>query len=234
MAEKPEKEKKEKKPKDKEKGAEHRAANKQKARRKETEAVHLETGVIEKSAEVPRRKKLFFEQIVPTMQKEDGKNNKHQVPRLEKIVLNMGVNEAKENVQALDVAREELAAIAGQRPQIRRAKKSISNFKLREGMPIGVRVTLRGDRMYEFLDRFVATAAPRIRDFRGLETKGFDGRGNYNLGLKEHHIFPEVNLERSPKTRGMNITFVTSAANDKDGIELLSQLGMPFKKPKKD
>lgn len=231
MADKPEKEKKEK-----EKGAEHRAKNKEKekAGRKAAVVHHLETGTIEKSAEKPRLKKLFFERVIPAMQGTAGMENKHQVPRLEKIVVNMGVNEAKENVQALDVAREELAAITGQRPQIRRAKKSISNFKLRAGMPIGIRVTLRGDRMYEFLDRLVSTAVPRIRDFRGLETKSFDGRGNYNLGLKEHHIFPELNLEKSPKPRGMNITFVTSANKDKDGIELLGQLGMPFKKPKKD
>ena len=130
----------------------------------------------------------------------------------------------------LDVARDELCVITGQLPQIRRAKKSISNFKLREGMPIGVRVTLRGDRMYEFLDRLIATAIPRIRDFRGLEPNGFDGQGNYNLGLREQMIFPEILAEKSPRPRGMNITIVTDAGEDAAGLELLTRLGMPFKK----
>ena len=191
------------------------------------------TGTYEKPTGAPRFKTLYLEQIVPAFLKELGKTNTLAVPRFEKIVVNMGVSEAKENIQALDQARDELAMITGQLPQVRRAKKSISNFKLREGMPIGLRVTLRGDRMWEFLDRLISTAVPRIRDFRGLEPRGFDGRGNYNLGIKEHHIFPEVNLERSPKARGLNITFVTSAANDQDGFELLDRMGMPFKKPGK-
>lgn len=191
------------------------------------------TGTYEKSAEMPRLKTFYVEQVVPGFMKDKGKTNPHAVPRLEKIVVNMGVSEAKENIQALDSAREELALITGQLPQVRRSKKSISNFKLREGMPIGVRVTLRGDRMWEFMDRLVSTAVPRIRDFRGLEPRGFDGRGNFNLGLKEHHIFAELNLEKSTKALGMNITFVTSAGNDQDGFELLDRLGMPFKKANK-
>lgn len=190
------------------------------------------TGVIEKIEEPPRLKRFFREHVVPSMLKDLGKGNTNEVPRLEKIVVNIGVTDAKENIQALDSAREELGQIVGQLPQVRRAKKSISNFKLREGMPIGLRVTLRGDRMYEFLDRLLSMAVPRVRDFRGLEPKGFDGRGNFNLGLKEHHIFPEINLEKSMRARGMNITFVTTAESDDEGLELLGRLGMPFKKKK--
>jgi len=183
-----------------------------------------------------RLKATYRETVAPAMAKDAGAASVLQVPRLIKIVINMSVNEARENIQALDAAREELAHIAGQLPQVRRAKKSISNFKLREGMPIGLRVTLRGDRMYEFMDRLISIAIPRIRDFQGLEPGGFDGSGNYNLGLKEQHIFPEVNVEKSAKVRGMNITFVTSAQalplEDKDAaaLELLGRLGMPFKK----
>jgi large subunit ribosomal protein L5 len=180
--------------------------------------------------ETPRLKKFYFEKVVDLIGGEDA--NPHSVPRISKIVINIGVSEAKENVQVLDSAREELAMITGQLPQIRRAKQSISNFKLREGMPIGVRVTLRGDRMWEFLDRLISLAIPRIRDFRGLEPKGFDGSGNYNLGLKEQLIFPEINVEKSPKQRGMNITIVTTASADQDSLTLLRALGFPFKKEK--
>jgi len=189
------------------------------------------TGVIEKISEPPRLKTFYKDQVIPEMKKDLKRENVFEVPKLEKVVVSMGVNEAKENIQALDSAREELGRICGQMPQIRRAKNSISNFKLREGMPIGLRVTLRGDRMYEFVDRFISTAVPRIRDFRGIEIKGFDGNGNFNLGLKEHHIFPEIDLEKSPKARGMNITFVTTANDDEDGKALLDRLGVPFKKP---
>ncbi|MBI4376115.1 MAG: 50S ribosomal protein L5 [Elusimicrobia bacterium] len=178
---------------------------------------------------VPRLKKQYFEQIVPALMEKAGWKNPFQVPRLVKVVINIGVSDARDNVQNLDVAREELAVIAGQWPQVRRAKKSISNFKLRQGMPIGLRVTLRNDRMYEFLDRLISTAIPRIRDFRGLEPRGFDGSGNFNLGLREQLIFPEVNVEKSPKVRGMNLTFVTTARNDEDSLELLRALGLPFK-----
>jgi large subunit ribosomal protein L5 len=179
--------------------------------------------------ETPRLKKTFNEKIVPALMEKYDLKNKFQVPHVEKIVVNIGVSDARDNVQTLDAAREELAMITGQWPQMRRAMKSISNFKLREGMPIGIRVTLRGDRMWEFLDRLISTAIPRIRDFRGLEARGFDGNGNYNLGLKEQLIFPEINVEKSPKQRGMNITMVTSAANDDIGMDLLRHLGMPFK-----
>ncbi|MFA5140699.1 MAG: 50S ribosomal protein L5 [Elusimicrobiota bacterium] len=188
------------------------------------------TGVIEKPAQPPRLRRYYTDQVVPSMMQDLKRGNVHEVPRLVKIVLNMGVSEAKENPQALDTARDAMGHICGQLPQVRRAKKSISNFKLRQGMAIGVRVTLRGDRMYEFMDRLISVAVPRIRDFRGLETSGFDGRGNYNLGLKEQNIFPEIDAEKFPKTGGLNVTFVTTASNDPDGMELLTRLGMPFRK----
>ena len=177
----------------------------------------------------PRMKVLFKEAVVPTLMEKHGLKNPHQVPRLKKIVVNIGVSEARDNVQTLDNAREELAMITGQLPQVRKATKSISNFKLREGMPIGVRVTVRGDRMWEFLDRLITVAIPRIRDFRGLEPKGFDGSGNFNLGLKEQLIFPEINAERVPKQRGMNISFVIDGGKDELSLDLLKELGMPFK-----
>ncbi len=177
----------------------------------------------------PRMKALYKEAVVPALMEKHGLKNPHQVPRLKKIVVNIGVSEARDNVQMLDNAREELALITGQLPQVRKATKSISNFKLREGMPIGVRVTLRGDRMWEFLDRLITVAIPRIRDFRGLEPKGFDGSGNFNLGLKEQLIFPEINSERVPQQRGMNISFVIDGGQDIFSLELLKELGMPFK-----
>ena len=181
----------------------------------------------------PRLKKFYKEEVVGKIMERQGYDNPMRVSRLEKIVINMGVSEAKENIQSLDDAREDLKAIAGQLPQIRRARKSISNFKLREGMPIGLKVTLRGDRMFEFLDRLISMAIPRLRDFRGLARGGFDGNGNYNLGLREHHIFPEVNLEKSPRARGLNITLVTTAEKDPEALELLELLGMPFRKLEK-
>ena len=177
----------------------------------------------------PRLKKAYAEKVVPALMDKHQFENPFQVPRLVKIVVNIGVSEARDNIQMLDAAREELAMITGQWPQVRRATKSISNFKLREGMPIGVRTTLRGHRMYEFFDRLISTAIPRIRDFRGLEPRGFDGNGNYNLGLREQLIFPEINVEKSPKQRGMNITVVTTAGNDDLAFELLQALGMPYK-----
>ncbi len=174
---------------------------------------------------------LYREKVQPALMKDFTLSSPMACPKMTKIVINIGVSEAKENIQALDLAKEDLTVISGQNPQIRKAKKSISNFKLREGMPIGVRVTLRGARMYEFFDRFVSLSVPRIRDFQGFDPRFFDGRGNLNIGLKEHHIFPEVNMEKSPKARGMNITFVTTAGDDKKGKALLEYLGMPFKKP---
>ncbi|MFI5347474.1 MAG: 50S ribosomal protein L5 [Elusimicrobiota bacterium] len=179
----------------------------------------------------PRMKALYKEEVVPSLMEKHGLKNLHQVPRLKKIVVNIGVSEARDNVQTLDNAREELALITGQLPQVRKATKSISNFKLREGMPIGVRVTLRGDRMWEFLDRLITVAIPRIRDFRGLEPRGFDGSGNFNLGLKEQLIFPEINSERVPTQRGMNISFVIDGGKDALSLDLLTEFGMPFKKP---
>jgi large subunit ribosomal protein L5 len=171
----------------------------------------------------------YRNQVIPEMIKRFSLKNIFQVPRIQKVVINMGVNDAKEDIKAMDVATAELAAIAGQKPQVRRAKKSISNFKLRQGMPIGLRVTLRGARMYEFLDRFINIAVPRIRDFRGLDSRAFDGRGNYNLGLAEQHIFPEVELDNSPKIRGLNVTIVTTAGEDVQAREMLSLFGLPFK-----
>jgi large subunit ribosomal protein L5 len=179
----------------------------------------------------PRLRKAYSEAVVPEIMKKFSYTSPMQAPRLLKIVLNMGVNDARENAKAIDLAAEDLAAITGQKPQMRRAKKSISNFKLRENMPIGVRVTLRGARMFEFLDRLVNVAMPRIRDFQGLDPKkGFDGRGNYNLGLTEQYVFPEISVEKSDKARGMNITMVTTAGEDAPARELLALMGMPFKK----
>lgn len=174
---------------------------------------------------------MYLSQVRPALMKDFGLKSPMACPKMTKIVINIGVTEAKENIQALDLAKEDLMLISGQAPQVRKAKKSISNFKLREGMPIGVRVTLRGTRMYEFFDRFVSLSVPRIRDFQGFDARFFDGRGNLNIGLKEHHIFPEVNMEKSPKARGMNITFVTTAGDNAKGKALLEYLGMPFKKP---
>lgn len=181
----------------------------------------------------PRLKDSYNRSVLPRLLKELSRTSSMAAPRLRKIVINIGVGEAKDNIQVLDQAKEDLSLITGQLPQVRKAKKSISNFKLREGTPIGLRVTLRGSRMYEFMDRFISTAVPRMRDFRGLDEKSFDGRGNFNLGLKEHHIFPEINSEKSPTARGMNITFVTSAPNDEEARLLLGLMGMPFKKANK-
>ncbi len=180
----------------------------------------------------PRLREVYSQKVIPALMKEFELKSPMAVPKLTKIVINIGVSEAKENIQALDLAKEDLAQIAGQAPQIRRAKKSISNFKLRQGMPIGVRVTLRGARMYEFLDRFISLSMPRIRDFQGIDPRFFDGRGNLNVGLQEHHIFVEVNQEKSPKARGMNISFVTTAGENNKAKALLEHFGMPFKKAK--
>lgn len=175
-----------------------------------------------------RLKETYASQIVPALQEKFQYGNAMQVPRLEKIVVNCGVGEAVQESKALDTVVAELTAITGQKPAIRRARKAISNFKLREGMPIGAMVTLRRERMYEFLDRFVNFALPQARDFRGVPTRGFDGSGNYNLGVREHIIFPEIDYDRVDQIRGMNITFVTSATNDEEARELLRLLGVPF------
>jgi len=182
---------------------------------------------------VPRKKTEYLKQVLPELAKRHGLRNPHEAPKLTCIVVNAGVSEAKDNIQALEEMKRDLAQITGQLPSVRRAKKSISNFKLREGMPIGLMVTLRGDRMWEFFDRLVSVTMPRIRDFRGIDPKAFDGRGNYNLGLKEHHVFSEISIEKSPKGRGMNITFKTTAGQDAPAQELLELMGMPFRKHKK-
>jgi len=178
----------------------------------------------------PRLLELYRQEIIPHLRKRFSYKNIMQVPRLEKIVLNMGVGEATENPKFLDTAAEELAQITGQRPAITRAKKSISNFRLRQGMPIGCRVTLRRWRMYEFLDRLINVAIPRIRDFRGLSDRSYDGRGNFSLGIKEQIIFPEIDYDKVDRIRGMDITIVTTAKTDEEAFELLSAFGMPFRK----
>lgn len=180
----------------------------------------------------PRLQALYKEKVLPALLKDMGQKSPMAVPKLSKIVVNIGVKEAREDIKALEIAREDLTAIAGQAAQVRRAKKSISNFKLREGMPIGVRVTLRGARMFEFMERFISIACPRIRDFQGFN-ESFDGKGNLNLGIKEHYIFPEIDVEKSPKAHGMNITFVTTAKNDAEGKMLMNYMGIPFKKASK-
>jgi large subunit ribosomal protein L5 len=167
-------------------------------------------------------------EVAPKLAKEFGLDNPMAVPRVEKVSLNMGLGEAIQNIKILDDAVVEMAALAGQKPTITRAQKSIASFKLREGMPIGCRVTLRGERMWDFLDRLITVALPRVRDFRGVPTKSFDGRGNFTLGLKEHTIFPEIDLNRIDKVKGMNITIVTTAGNDERARFLLRELGMPF------
>jgi large subunit ribosomal protein L5 len=179
-------------------------------------------------APTPRLKERYLDEIRSSLQESLGLSSTMAVPRLEKITLNMGVGEAKTNAKALDDAVEQLATIAGQRPVITRAKKSIAGFKIREGMPIGCKVTLRGDRMYEFLDRLMAIALPRIRDFRGINPDAFDGRGNFSMGVREQIIFPEINYDDIQEVRGLTITITTSAATDDQARELLRALGMPF------
>ncbi len=177
----------------------------------------------------PRLRDRFRSVVIPALMKERGYSNPFQVPRLEKIVINMGVGEGKENAKVLDFATADLQAISGQKPVVTRAKKSIANFKLRENSPIGCKVTLRGPRMYEFLDRLVHVALPRVRDFKGVPPKAFDGRGNYALGLKEQVIFPEITYDKVDKVRGMDIVMVTSARTDEEARALLTHLGMPFR-----
>jgi large subunit ribosomal protein L5 len=178
---------------------------------------------------LPRVKEAYQKQVVPLLMKERSYTSVMAVPRLTKVVVNMGIGEATQNIKLLDAAMEELARITGQRPATRRAKKSIAAFRLREGMPIAATVTLRGDRMYEFIDRLFNVALPRVRDFRGVPTNAFDGRGNYTLGLKDQILFPEIDYAKIDKTRGMNVTFVTTARTDEESKALLAHLGMPFR-----
>ncbi|KPL18525.1 MAG: 50S ribosomal protein L5 [candidate division Zixibacteria bacterium SM23_81] len=176
-----------------------------------------------------RLKKLYNEEVIPALTKKFKYKNKMQVPRLEKIVINMGTGDALINPKFLDAAIGDLASIVGQKPAITRAKKSISNFKLRAGMAVGCRVTLRREKMFEFFDRLVNVTIPRIRDFRGVPTRSFDGRGNYTLGISEQIVFPEIDYDSVEKVRGMDITVVTTAETDEEGMELLKLLGMPFR-----
>ena len=180
---------------------------------------------------IPRLKKEYKEEVVSNLKKEFGYSNVMQVPKLEKIVISKGVGAAVNDKKLIDHALEEITNISGQQAIATLSKKDVSSFKLRKGMPIGVKVTLRGERMYEFLDRLVTAALPRVRDFTGVRVGGFDGRGNYNLGVTEQIIFPEINIDKINKISGMDITFVTNANSDKEAMSLLSELGLPFRKP---
>lgn len=179
---------------------------------------------------VPRMREKYSGEVAPSLMKQFSYKNQMQIPRLQKIVINMGLGEAIQNAKILDSASGEIEKIAGQKPIVTRARRSIANFKLREGMPIGCTVTLRRERMWEFFDRLVTFALPRVRDFKGVSRKAFDGRGNYSLGIREQIIFPEIDYDKIDKVKGLNVTFVTSAGTDEEGLELLKALGMPFRK----
>jgi large subunit ribosomal protein L5 len=198
---------------------------------KEEAKAEADAGPAEPVEPAPRARlvELYEQQVRGKLQQQFGFKNVHQIPRLKKIVLNVGMGDAVKNPKGLDAAVVELAAISGQHPVVTRAKKSIANFNLREGQPIGAAVTLRAARMWEFLDRFISIAVPRMRDFRGLPTKSFDGRGNYTLGIKEQMIFPEIDYDKVERIHGMDITFVTSAGRDDTALALLRELGMPFR-----
>jgi large subunit ribosomal protein L5 len=197
-----------------------------KSKKKEAEPTAVEQGP---PAPPPRLHDFYVNTVRPKLMSDFELVNTHQVPKLEKIVLNVGMGEAPKTPKSLDAAVEELAAISGQRPVVTKAKKAISNFSLRAGMPVGTSVTLRGARMWEFLDRFISVAVPRIRDFRGFPSRSFDGRGNYSVGIKEQMAFPEVDYDKVEKIHGMDITFVTTAGRDDLGLALLRELGMPFR-----
>ena len=182
------------------------------------------------STTTPTLKKKYVEEIVPALKEQFKYKSVMQVPKLQKICLNQGLGQAVADKKVIESALNDMSLIAGQKAVAARSKKDISNFKLRKGMPIGARVTLRGDKMYEFLERLIAVALPRVRDFRGVNPKGFDGRGNYNLGITEHIIFPEIDIDKVNKILGMDITFVTSAETNEEGLALFKQFGMPFKK----
>jgi large subunit ribosomal protein L5 len=186
------------------------------------------TAPTKQAAPPPRLRELYQEDVVPALMRRFGYSSPMEVPRIEKIILNMGVGEAKQDSNVLDAATEQLATIAGQRPNVRRARKSIASFKVREGMPVGASVTLRRARMWEFLDRLCSVAVPRIRDFRGLNPRSFDGRGNYSMGIREQLIFPEIDYDSIDQVRGLDVTITTSAKTDEEAFELLLALGMPF------
>lgn len=177
----------------------------------------------------PRLKKIYQETIVPKLKEEFGYTNPHQVPKVIKITVNRGLGEASQNAKALESSQAELATITGQKPVVTRAKKAIAGFKIRQGMPVGVMVTLRSERMYAFLDRLINLALPRIRDFRGISPNSFDGRGNYSLGIREQLIFPEIDYDTIDQIRGMDISIITTAKNDEEGRALLKAMGMPFR-----
>jgi large subunit ribosomal protein L5 len=179
---------------------------------------------------MPRLKEMFDKEVVPKMMKEFGYKNRMQVPRLHKIVINMGLGEALQNPKILESSSSEVAAITGQHPVVTRSRKSIANFKLREGLPIGCMVTLRKERMYEFLDRLMNVAIPRVRDFRGVSRRSFDGKGNFTLGIREQIVFPEIDYDKIEKIKGLNVSIVTTAETDEEGRALLTYLGMPFKR----
>ena len=178
---------------------------------------------------ISRLRERYRKEVIPALMKRFGYKNPMAVPKLSKVIVNIGLGEASQNIKLLDVAAQELGQITGQRPIITRAKKSIANFKIRKGMPIGCCVTLRGERMYEFMDRLCNVVLPRVRDFKGLATNAFDGRGNYTLGLRDQLVFPEIDYTRVDKIKGMNITLTTTARNDEEGRELLKQLGLPLR-----
>lgn len=177
-----------------------------------------------------RLKEFYIKEVAPALMNKFSYKSTMQIPKLDKIVINVGAGEARENSKAIDAIVKDIAAITGQKPMVCHARKSVANFKLREGMPIGVKVTLRGERMYEFLDRFFNVALPRVRDFRGINPNSFDGRGNYNMGLREQLIFPEIDYDKIDKVRGMDICFVTTATTDEEARELLTLMGAPFSK----
>jgi large subunit ribosomal protein L5 len=176
-----------------------------------------------------RLKDRYTKEVVPALRKQFGYSNPMAVPKVEKVIINMGLGEATQNVKIVDAGADELGRITGQKPVVTRAKKSIAQFKVRKGMPIGTMVTLRGERMYEFLDRLISIALPRVRDFKGVSSKAFDGKGNYTLGVREQIIFPEINYDQIEKVKGLNISFVTTAGNDEQGLALLRHFGLPFR-----
>lgn len=228
---------KEKKPKDetvekkpKQEAAEKKPKKAPAEKHSAAPAAAAETATAKAKAPPARLRIRFKDEILPSLMKEKGYTNPMAVPHLQKIIVNMGIGEASRNIKIVDFAVDEVGKITGQKPVIRKARKAISSFKLREGMPIGVSVTLRGDQMYEFLDRLVSIALPRVRDFKGISPDSFDGRGNYTLGLKDQLLFPEIDFAKVDKARGMNVTFVTSARTDDEARVLLVHLGLPFRK----